>query len=482
MSGINTIMTRTIRVKEHTRSNGTKVAAHTRVISSDNTKHTSVPGISFGLDSLAEEAQVVPDGWEVVAGEAFPVAGLYGSASEYPSLTHIDLSGKELRGVDFSGLHIVGVNFTGADLEGAKFRGADMESAIFKDAVLRDADFSQAEGNFVVFDGADLSGVNFSGAQLSHLSGEGATMVGKPPLLENATLEFSRLTRIPGSHEAEMSETRLGGIDWSDTDLTAVKMSDIYSLVGSSLKNSDMSGVECFSTSFIATNFENTKADGAIFAGSVFVHVEGEGASFKNAYFDRTSFSESAFPNASFREAQMRTIEAVENTFDGSDFSSSSITYSNLSFNTFTGADFTGADLSFVDFATPENEEHEAYGDIEAAINGVVEVECADLEGVIWKEAVLDKTTFATNIKVSTGVSHEPRGDDYVTYKYKARYDSFTVEQAAEVIGVSPEEIGVLVWGGLLEGRNAITGEVAEGDFSLAETRIPSWALQNWQT
>ena len=84
------------------------------------------------------------------------------------TLSHTNLSRRNLSDVDLSGARLINSNLRGALLRNTNFTGA----------ILNRADFSNAIMNNTVFNGSNLSGANLSGANLSGIT---ATNLGGCP-------------------------------------------------------------------------------------------------------------------------------------------------------------------------------------------------------------------------------------------------------------------------------------------------------------
>jgi uncharacterized protein YjbI with pentapeptide repeats len=476
-----------VSVQPHTRKGDVAVVGHDRTIETKGTTGGAVPrdetgAIRDGLQGLAEED--VPHGWKMVAGVALPCINSVPDMDEHPDLSGVSFAGRDLTDVNFNSLYLVGVDFTGANLTGATMRSCQLDGAIFKDANLTQTQLQHSEGHHVVFDGAVMNETDLSYSTLLELSADGLRFEGSPSDFGHAEFEVNARTKIPGLENAYFLGTKLSGIDWTGADLTDNRLTGVSHLYDSVLDDADMSEQILSFLEIENVSMRRVNARRTDFVGITLTGVQGQGGNFSEALFSDAYVRHSDFDGANFQRSRSDSAGFVDTSCNDCDFTGAMLTNSYVENARFRNVNFTDADLRYTNFATFSVRDP---GDYPSPQHGVVEIVTTDLTGVTWTGANLQNTVFvrqyppgAVDADVFTRSWTTNGGREYECW-FRANYDKFTAEQTADMLGVSVDELGVLVWAEMLEVRDNKTGVIVTDNYHLNNLHVPKWALDNWK-
>jgi uncharacterized protein YjbI with pentapeptide repeats len=262
------------------------------------------------------------------------------------SLAGRDLTGADLAGLDFSGRDLSDVLLESARLDGCNFDGALLERAVLAHAQAPAASFRAAKLNDANLGCADLARACFAEAKLDHA-------ILHRTKLDGATLEGAEL------NGADLTEATLDG-----AVLRGCRAEGL-TLAKSSLAGADLSEIDCRRCNFLELDCRDASFAGARLDQSVFLDVNGDGASFRDA---------------SLRNLRVVRVERGS-SFARADFRDADLETANLRGANLAGSDFRGARAHAADFAESDLSD--------ARLDGIRAVEAR------FERAKLDRASFA---------------------------------------------------------------------------------------
>jgi uncharacterized protein YjbI with pentapeptide repeats len=226
-----------------------------------------------------------------------------------------NLSGADLRGANLRFLKVKNVDFSHADLTGANLRRATIRRSNFEGAILNGANLKECK-----FFTSDFAGASFEGANLQYT-------------------DFDRSALISANFNgARLRETSFSGSD----------------LRGANLENLVLYEIQVSKCNFKGSNLKKIIANGGFFTASDFSQTKIEGAKFIKTKFIRSNLSELNFEDCVFLKTRMSACKLIDANFSGrnmtgSTFFASKMKNADLSRANLTRCDFEKADLSRAD-------------------------------------------------------------------------------------------------------------------------------------
>ncbi|XYI01956.1 DUF2169 domain-containing protein [Sorangium sp. So ce1128] len=263
-------------------------------------------------------------------------------------------AGESLAGRDLTGADLAGLDFSGADLREAFLESARLAGCRFDGAQLERAVLAHARAAGASFRGARLAGANLGGADLTEASFEGGADLSRA-ILARATLSRARLGG------ASLSGADLGEVKLDGADLRRCRAREL-TVTGVDLSGADLSEAELVSCNLIRVKCAGTSFARARLAQTVFLDVEGDGASFRGASL-----------------VNLRVVKAEK----GSSFARADLREADLTRANLRGASLAGSDLRGAVLAAADLSETDLAG---ARLDGVRAVE-ARFEGANLREA-----------------------------------------------------------------------------------------------
>jgi uncharacterized protein YjbI with pentapeptide repeats len=447
---------RSVPVRSYERGDGTAVSGHTRHLQAPNPAVTPVDtaALRSGLESIAEPFRDI-DGVQVPLLGTTPV----GSPPDFSGwrLCGVDLSGLDLRGANFANCALVDVTFAGSDLRDATFRDGTLDGVDLTGATVTGMSLRSVSAVRLTADELDVTDVDMALAAVAF------TREKPRPVIRNlnaASIGHSTLQRmdVSGQDLSRLGTRQPSGpSDWTDVDFSGSNLTGAD--FGSSVINGcDFSRVTAPDVTFALGSIEASSLLGADFSGGDFSLCNISNANFTGANLTGTKFSifsvsSSGFGKANFSHADMSDPnERNGPAFEACDFR---------------GANFTQANLGKSDFAS-------AYGYWDGDESRPV----SDLRGCTWTGAnTKDMTVSCDNGRTFIDENgYDVDVDDWLV----ADYERFSVNDATAALGVDADTLAVLAWGGVVEVRDNVTGQVVDDVADLTRCHVPIWAIQNY--
>jgi uncharacterized protein YjbI with pentapeptide repeats len=347
-----------------------------------------------------------------------------------------------LNGANFSGATISNTDFSGADLTNANFQDATLtdilnwDSATFNNtrcsdgsvrnspclissvdtptppteepspepttcnlddltSDLRNCDFSTGDLAGIDLSGLDLSGSNLSSANLSGTNLTGATLNSTNFTAANLTSANFINTNLTNAVllNAEITSTQWDGATWQNTtcpDGTVANQSCFAApetpadeACGEWLDNTDFTGCNFSSQSFIDASARNAIFDGANLGQTTVSNSDLSGASMQGAVATNAIWQNIELAQSSLQALDATTINLTLSNLQGSNAQNSGwnnavLEQLNLTNSNFNGASFEGALLNQIDFSGSDLSNASFLG--------------ANLSNITWGNATLNNT------------------------------------------------------------------------------------------
>lgn len=336
-----------------------------------------------------------------------------GSYIQGGDLSGMKGSGKDaLQGIDFTSIkgiqggRLAHTNFSNSDLEYANFSGMNLNLANLEGADLSQAQFvgsvlMSANINFTCLEGTNFTRANLGNSRLDTADGL------KNTIFNNALMSGTAI--IDGlvdecSFVGVKEIYSVSGTSFKDTDLVGIKFIDGGALADCTFsKRTDLSRITYSGSFGSMPNLDSLIFEGANLAGS-----DAEAGSFVGTNFDRAIMTGCNLKGGNFTNAKMRgTILQGADLSNGSDFEGANLKGANLKGANLEGAVFEGAlSLEGVKLNGANLRDAELAGvNLNGAVLDGADLRGADLSGVDLSNVSLKniKTDKRTKMDMSFG-------------------------------------------------------------------------------